>query len=81
MKLDINRTARLMRKSFKEQMPKDEKIIDINYSLPYVGINLVDEDYFFQGSEAEELLQQAKITSDKFATNIENTLLWMAQGW
>lgn len=82
MQTDINRAAKSARKSFKEQMPTSVEIIDINHGIPYVGIDLANGDeYFFQGQEASELLEQATTTSNKFNTNLEDTLLWMAQSW
>jgi hypothetical protein len=78
---DINRTAKAARKYFKETQPAGEKIIDINWGLPYLAIYSGNDEYFFQGEGASELLEQAVSTSNKFNTNVENTLIWMAQSW
>lgn len=78
----INKTANAARKEYKKYKPADTKIIDINYGLPYVAINCNDgSEYFFQGEEAGNILEEATTASNKFNTNIENTLIWMAQSW
>lgn len=82
MQQHINAVAKSVRKDFKYIMPKEEKLIDINWGLPYVSINLpTGEEYFFQDEAASEILEQATNTGNKFSVSIENALIWMAQSW
>ena len=82
MRQHIVACAQSVRKDFKLTMPKDEKLIDINTSLPYVGINLPGgEEYFFQEQEASELLEEAEKTAETFDVTTEEALIWMSQGW
>lgn len=51
--------------------------IEINYHLPYVAVTLDDDsEYFFQDSEASELLD-----SCPDYLNEEDYILWSAMGW
>ena len=78
----INKTAKAAIKSIKSTMPADTKAVEINYSLPYVAIVCPDSsEYFFQGEEAENLLEQAIATSNKFNVTVDNVLIWQSQGW
>ncbi len=82
MTKSIVNTAKAVRKEFKSIMPEDCKLIDINWGLPYVGINLPNgEEYFFQGEEASNLLEEAVNTGNKFSVSIEDALLWQSQSW
>jgi hypothetical protein len=56
--------------------------IDINYSLPYVAIDCQDgTEYFFQGQEASELIQEAESSKLARYCSVEDIILWQAQGW
>lgn len=81
----INKTANAAKKSYLksfENQKEADPIVNINYGLPYVGINCADgSEYFFQGEEASNLLEEAIAASNKFNTTVENTLIWMSQGW
>lgn len=81
MRKHILASAKSARKSFKEVAPDGEKIIDINWGIPYVGINGIENEYFFQGEEASQLLEEATNTGNKFNVSIENALIWQSQGW
>lgn len=82
MRKHINVCASSVRKNFRDTMPKGEKLLDINWGLPYIGIKLPDgEEYFFQESAADEILTEAKNTAEKFGVSVENSLIWMAQSW
>ncbi len=57
-------------------------LIEINNSLPYVAITMSDSsEYFFQGQEADELLEEHSASADKFDTTVEASILHSAQGW
>lgn len=77
----INKTAKAARKIFKETSPAGSKIIDINYALPYVAVNSGNDEYFFQGEEASNLLEEATNTSNKFNVSVEDAIIWQSQGW
>jgi hypothetical protein len=82
MRSTINKTAKAVRKEHEKTAPKEKKLIDINWSLPYLGIDLPNgESYFFQGEEASKMLEEGVNTSNKFQTSVEDSLLWMAQSW
>jgi hypothetical protein len=82
LKQQINQTAKAAKELFKYCMPKGEKIVVINTGLPYIAINLGNgTEYFFQGEEASFMLDEVTQAAEKFSTSIENTLLWLAQGW
>ncbi len=57
--------------------------IEINQVLPYVSVDTGADSYFFQGHEAEELLNAAEETIGTINDNgvVEDVILWMAQGW
>lgn len=56
--------------------------VTIDTGLPYVDVCLgPDAEYFFQESEADELLRDAEIAAEKFGVRTEDVLLWQAQGW
>jgi len=56
--------------------------IEINNSLPYVALTMSDgSEYFFQGQEASELLDEHELSASKFATTVEASILHSAQGW
>ncbi len=56
--------------------------IEINYGLPYVALTMSDgSEYFFQGQEASELIDEHEASSSKFDTTIEQSILHSAQGW
>jgi hypothetical protein len=56
--------------------------VEINWSLPYVAVNLGqnehgdDIEYFFQGEEADNLLEEVPDW-----INEDDYILWSAQGW
>jgi len=51
--------------------------IEINSGLPYVAIKQPnEEEYFFQGEEAENLLNE--VPED---INEEEYIIWISQGW
>lgn len=77
----INTTAKAARKTFKQYKPEGSSIIEINYILPYVAVNSYDSEYFFQGEEAANLLEEATNTSNKFNVSVENVIIWQSQGW
>ncbi len=82
MTRDILRSAKSARKTVKETYPAGTKIVDINYALPYVGIVCPDgNEYFFQGEEAGNLLEEAVATSNKFNVSVEDVLIWKSQSW
>jgi len=56
--------------------------IEINNGLPYVAITMSDgSEYFFQESEASELLGEHELSASKFDTSVEDSILHSAQGW
>ncbi|MEO7048976.1 MAG: hypothetical protein ABI091_26975 [Ferruginibacter sp.] len=56
--------------------------IEINYSLPYVSINNNNGDeYFFQGEEASNLIEEARNSNLHNYCSVENIILWQSQGW
>jgi hypothetical protein len=77
LKKSIVASARLARKNHKETMPDGEKLIEINWGIPYVSIG----EYFFQGEEASNLLEDAVNSSNKLNVNVEDVIIWMSQGW
>lgn len=77
----INTTAKAVRKTFKQYQPADSNIIEINYGLPYVAVNSGNDEYFFQGEEASNLLEEATNTSNKFNVSVEDAIIWQSQGW
>ena len=50
--------------------------IEINRRLPYVAVTTGEDEYFFQGQDAQELLDSVPDYLDA-----ENCILWLAQGW
>lgn len=81
MRKHILASAKSARQSFAAIAPDGEKIIDINYRLPTVAINGIEADYFFQGEEASNLLEEATNTANKFEVSIEDALIWQSQSW
>ena len=82
MKRDILRSAKSARKTVRETYPAGTKIVDINYGLPYVGIICPDgSEYFFQGEDAGNLLEEAVTISNKFNVSVEDVLIWQSQSW
>lgn len=81
-KAEIKRIAKAYRAEHKKYNPKDAVLVDISHSLPYVAIDLPNgKEYFFQGEEAGNILEEATTASNKFETSLEDALLWMANGW
>jgi len=39
------------------------------------------QDWFFQGMECSDLLEEAENCAEKFDVHPHECLLWMAQGW
>jgi hypothetical protein len=82
MQILINNTAKDAKFAFKKYEPTGNKIIEINYGLPYVGVNCNDgSEYFFQGEEASQLLEEATLMGNKFNVTIEDSIIYMAQSW
>jgi len=77
----INSTAKAARKTFKQYAPAGDSIIEINYGLPYVAVNSGNEEYFFQGEEASNLLEEATNTGNKFNVSVEDAIIWQSQSW
>ena len=81
MKKLINQCAKSVTQNFKFTNPKS-KLVDINWGIPYVAINLPNgEEYFFQGEEASNLLEEATNTGNKFNVSVENALIFTSQSW
>jgi len=82
MKKAIEKTAKSVRETAKKYMSKDHKVIDINYGIPYVAIELYKQEYYyFQGDEASTLLEEAVTAGNKFNVTPEDYLLHISQGW
>jgi hypothetical protein len=70
----VNKAALLAKKS--------GQTIEINYNLPYVAVNNNNGDkYFFQGEEADNLIEEARKSPLYMFCSIENIILWQSQGW
>lgn len=52
--------------------------VEIDYSLPTVDVTLEGKEYFFQGDDAVQLLEDASVLTDSAP---EDVILWMARGW
>lgn len=80
MTKQIKACAKSVRQSCK--LNSDTRLIEINWHLPYVGINLPDgSEYFFQGEEASNLLEEATNTGNRFNVSVEDAIIWQSQGW
>ncbi|MEO7047753.1 MAG: hypothetical protein ABI091_20815 [Ferruginibacter sp.] len=56
--------------------------IEIDYNLPFVSIdNNNGESYFFEGQEADELINEARNGKISDLCTIEDIILWQSQGW
>jgi hypothetical protein len=56
--------------------------IEINHNLPYVAIDMGGESqYFLQGQEASELIDEHELRASKFNVSVEDSILHSAQGW
>lgn len=57
--------------------------VDINRDIPYVSVEGPDEDqdHFFQGDEAVDLLKEAERGADQFDVYPHEFIIWSAQGW
>lgn len=58
--------------------------INIYKGVPIVAIDSLKKDsdeYFFQGEQASELLQEAEKASNKFGVSEEDYILYIAQSW
>lgn len=78
----IIKTAKAVRKEFKKAMPEGKQLVEINWSLPYLAVNLPDgKEYFFQGQEASEMLQKCVETSNMYNVGVEDTILFLSQSW
>jgi hypothetical protein len=59
--------------------------IEINEYLPYIAIkHSADNEYFFQGEEAENIITEYNNhieTGTLETVSIEEWLLWWSQGW
>lgn len=54
--------------------------IEINYGLPYVSIGMNGCDFFAQGEDARELIEQAVETGNKTQLSIATCLIWHLDG-
>lgn len=52
--------------------------VKIDYALPTVAVTLEGKEYFFQGEEAAQLLEDAALLMD---IGPEDFILWMARSW
>lgn len=52
--------------------------VKIDYALPTVAVTLEGEEYFFQGEEAADLLEGAKVL---LGVEVEDFILWSARSW
>ena len=78
----IKRIAKAYKKDHRLYIPKDANIMDINYSIPYLAVDLPDgKSYYFQGEEAGDILEEATTASNKFNVSLEDAILWMALSW
>lgn len=65
-----------------EDARKENMFVNVNPNIPSVAIYLnEDQEYFFQYEEAEELLDEAMAAESTYLVNIEDYILWSAQGW
>lgn len=57
--------------------------VDVNRTIPYVAVEgpELDDEHFFHGDEAVDLLVEADKTADVFDVYTHEAILWMAQGW
>ena len=57
--------------------------VQINHPHNYIHIEGVEDeqDWFFQGQECNELLEEAEACAEKFDVRPHECLLWMANGW
>jgi hypothetical protein len=61
---------------------KAGQLIDICNKLPYVSIKRgADDEYFFQGEEASNLINEAEHSMLANFCTTEDIILWQAQGW
>ena len=76
----MKNTGNIVNKIAKDALKGGQKI-EINYSLPYIAINTGFEEYFFQGDEANNLIEEAQKSKLSNFCTVENIILWQAQGW
>lgn len=50
--------------------------IEINYGLPYISVGMNGCEFFAQGQDANEILVEAKATSNKTGLAITICLVW-----
>jgi hypothetical protein len=64
---------------------KRGQTIEVNNTLPYISINNNSDEYFFQGDEAENFINEYNQHIENNVLHeditIENWLLWLSQGW
>ena len=61
---------------------KAGQTIEINYGLPYIAIKRgEDDEYFFQGDEAAQMIDENENSDLAQTFSIEDLILWQAQGW
>jgi hypothetical protein len=78
----IESIGRIIRNDIKKYMSEGERAIEINTKIPYIAIQTYpNTEYYFQGDEAQNLLNEAKIGCDKFNVTIEDYILYLASNW
>lgn len=78
----VNKAARLTQQELNRSMEEKEKAIEINYRLPYVAVKHADgSEYFFQGDEADNLIEEARSSPLHNYCSVENIILWQSIGW
>jgi hypothetical protein len=55
--------------------------VQCNLNLPTVFIDTGENEYFFQESEAVDLLKEADQIADMYGIWASDALIWLAQGW
>ena len=57
--------------------------VQISHVHNYMHVEgpMESQDWFFQGQEFTDLLEEAEACAEKFDVQPHECLLWMAQGW
>lgn len=61
-----------------EEMKDKGAVVTIDYRLPTVAIDMPAYNYFLQGQEAEELLEEAEVLEE---VSTEDAILYIASWW
>ena len=61
-----------------EEMKAKGAVVTINYRLPTVAIDMPAYNYFLQGQEANELLEEAEVLEE---VSTEDAILYIASWW